>query len=116
MVEVEIGVLEGLVEDEVELKVVKELLLEVVVVPEDEDTGMGAELDGDAEFVKVIVVLWLGAIELDCGSGFDVDIVDELTPGPPPAIEAGGVPDVPAFGHNVETPFPMKNIPINVLG
>ena len=80
MVEVEDGVLEGLVVDEVELEVVKELLLEIVVVPEDENAGLDAEPDRDDEVVKINVIFGLGAIELDCGGELNMDVVDELAP------------------------------------
>lgn len=114
VVEVEDGVVEGLVLDEGEVEGVEEL----VVVLEDELVVLivDVEMDGDAETVEVAVGFTLGTFEVDCGGELDVDTSVVLGIWPPPTFGAADVVDVSAFGHNVETPLPVKNIPIKVLG
>lgn len=113
VVDVEEGVVEGLVANEGEVEVVEE----VVVVLDGETVVLGPEPDGDIEIVEVAVGFTLGMSEVDCGGELDVETaVVVLGFWPPPTPGAAEVPDESAFGHSVDTPFPIKNIPISVLG
>ena len=108
---------EVLVFVDAEVGVVEELELELVVVLDGEIDVLGAGLDRDGEVEKVAVGLTLETEELDCTGELDWDTV-VVVPGfcPPPAVGVAKVIESPAFGHSVETPFPTKIIPINVLG
>lgn len=114
VVEVEDGVVEGVVLDEGVVEGVEEL----VVVLEDELVVLvvEVEVDGDAEIVEVVVGFPLGTFEVDCGGKLDVGTSVAVGFWPPPTFGATDVVDVSTFGHNVETPLPVKNIPIKVFG
>lgn len=113
VVGVEEAVVEVLVLDEGEVESVEE----AVVVLDGETVVLGPEPDGDIGIVEVAVGCTLGMSEVDCGGELDMETaVVVLGFWPPPTPGAAEVADESAFGHSVDTPFPIKNIPINVLG
>ena len=81
VVEVEDGVLEELVLDEVEAEVVEELGLELAVVLDGEVRAVSAEVDEGAEVVEIVEGFPLDTVELCCEGEFELDaVVAELEP------------------------------------